>query len=185
MSSITLHLGLDVHKRLTPSPLPTRSKGEIRIFETITNVLQALEKVLTRIRKTHPGAQLKVAYEAGPCGFGIARRLKQLDVPCVIATPSLIPKQPGSPFKTDKRDARTIPRLPRAGDLTAVYIPEPPMRPFATCAVLAPTPLTTSAALASASKRSSCVTITATKAKPTGANLTCATCANWSFPTPL
>ena len=45
-------------------------------------------------------------------------------IPCLVAAPSLIPKQPGSPFKTDKRDARAIARLLRAGELTAVYIPE-------------------------------------------------------------
>jgi transposase len=66
-----------------------------------------------------------VAYEAGPCGFGIARRLRQLGVPCLVAAPSLIPKQPGAPFKTDQRDARSLARLLRAGELTAVYVPEP------------------------------------------------------------
>ena len=126
MSSITLYIGLDVHKdSITSAIAEPGPKGEIRIFGTITNDLHALEKALTRIRKAHPGAQLELAYEAGPCGFGIARRLQQLNVPCVVAAPSLIPKQPGSPFNTDKRDARTIARLLRAGELTGVYVPEP------------------------------------------------------------
>jgi transposase len=126
MQTITLHLGLDVHKdSITIAVADPGPKGQIRLFGTITNDLHALEKVLARIRKAHPGADLEVAYEAGPCGFGIARRLKQLGVPCLVAAPSLIPKQPGSPFKTDKRDARAIARLLRAGELTGVYIPEP------------------------------------------------------------
>ena len=126
MSSITLYLGLDVHKdSITIAIAEPGSKGEIRLFGTITNDLQALEKALTRIRKAHPNAHLEIAYEAGPCGFVIARRLKQLKVPCLVAAPSLIPKKPGSPFKTDKRDARALARLLRAGDLTAVYVPEP------------------------------------------------------------
>jgi transposase len=126
MSAITLYLGLDVHKdSITVAVADPGPKGEIRLFGTITNDLHALEKVLSRIRKAHPGAHLEVAYEAGPCGFGIVRRLQQLRVPCVVAAPSLIPKQPGSPFKTDQRDARTIARLLRAGELTAVYVPEP------------------------------------------------------------
>jgi len=126
MQTITLYLGLDVHKdSITIAIAEPGPKGEIRLFATITNDLHALEKALSRIRKAHPDAQLEVAYEAGPCGFGIARRLKQLKVPCLVAAPSLIPKQPGSPFKTDKRDARTIARLLRAGELTGVYIPEP------------------------------------------------------------
>ena len=125
MQTITLYLGLDVHKdSITIAIAQAGPKGEIRLFGTITNDLQALEKALNRIRKAHPGANLEVAYEAGPCGFGIARRLKQLKVPCLVAAPSLIPKQPGSPFKNDKRDARSIARLLRAGELTAVYVPE-------------------------------------------------------------
>ena len=100
-------------------------QSEIRLFGTITNDLHALEKALNRIRKAHPGDPLEVAYEAGPCGFGIARRLQQLQVPCLVAAPSLIPKQPGAPFKTDHRDARSLARLLRAGELTAVYVPEP------------------------------------------------------------
>jgi len=125
MQTITLYIGLDVHKdSITIAIAEPDLKGEIRLFGTITNDLQALEKALNRIRKAHPGAILEIAYEAGPCGFGIARRLKQLKVSCLVAAPSLIPKQPGAPFKTDKRDARGLARLLRAGELTAVYIPE-------------------------------------------------------------
>jgi len=119
MKAITLHLGLDVHEdSITIAIAEPGSKGEIRLFGTITSDMHALEKVLIRIRKAHPGSHLEVAYEAGPCGFVIARRFKQLKVPCLVAAPSLIPKQPGSPFKTYKRDARNLARLLRAGELT-------------------------------------------------------------------
>jgi transposase len=125
MKAITLYLGLDVHKdSITIAIAQPGSKGEIRLFGTITNDVGRLEKALERIRKAHPDAHLELAYEAGPCGFVIARRLKQLNVPCLVAAPSLIPKLPGSPFKTDKRDACAIARLLRAGELTAVYVPE-------------------------------------------------------------
>ena len=125
MNTNTLYLGLDVHKdSIVIALAEPGSKGEIRSFGTITNDMGRLEHALGRIRKAHPGAHLEVAYEAGPCGFGIARRLKQLKVSCLVAAPSLIPKQPGAPFKTDKRDARGLARLLRAGELTAVYIPE-------------------------------------------------------------
>jgi transposase len=126
MKTIPLYLGLDVHKdSITIAIAEEGPQREVRLFGTITNDLHALEKAMSRIRKAHDGAPLQVAYEAGPCGFGIARRLRQLAVPCLVAAPSLIPKQPGAPFKTDQRDARTIARLLRAGELTAVYIPEP------------------------------------------------------------
>ena len=126
MKAITLYIGLDVHKdSIVIAIAEPNRKGEIRIFGTITNDVQALEKALHRIRKAHPDAILEIAYEAGPCGFVIARRLKQLKISCLVAAPSLIPKKPGSPFKTDKRDACSIARLLRAGDLTGVYVPEP------------------------------------------------------------
>ena len=126
MPKITLYIGLDVHKdSITIAVAEPGPKGEIRTFGTIANSVQALERTLIRFRQAHPDAQFEVAYEAGPCGFVIARRLKQLRIPCLVAAPSLIPKQPGSPFKTDKRDARSIARLLRAGELTAVYVPEP------------------------------------------------------------
>src|SRR5512136_1177669 len=126
MKPIELYLGLDVHKDSTTIAIAEPGpKGEIRLFGTVSSDIDRLEKALRRIAKAHPNAQLEVAYEAGPCGFVIARRLKQLKIPCLVAAPSLIPKQPGSPFKTDKRDARAIARLLRAGELTAVYVPEP------------------------------------------------------------
>ena len=126
MKAITLYIGLDVHKdSITIAIAQDGRQGEIRLYGTITNDLHALEKVLAKIRKAHPQCRLDVCYEAGPCGFGIARRLQQLKVPCLVAAPSLIGKKPGAPFKNDKRDARELARLHRAGDLTAVYIPEP------------------------------------------------------------
>jgi transposase len=72
MKAITLHLGLDVHKDSIAIAEPG-SKGEIRLFGTITNDIDRLEKALSRIRKAHPGSHLEVAYEAGPCDFVIAR----------------------------------------------------------------------------------------------------------------
>jgi len=97
----------------------------VRIHSTISNDLHALEKLFARLRKAHPGAKLETCYEAGPCGFGIARRFAQLGVPCQVVAPSLIPKRSGDRVKTDKRDAVKLARLHRAGELTPVYIPEP------------------------------------------------------------
>src|SRR5688572_18321397 len=88
-------------------------------------ILHALEKWIARLRKAHgPEVVLRVCYEAGPCGFGIARRLKQLGVDCVVVAPSMTPTRSGDRIKTDKRDARKLARLLRSGELTAVYIPE-------------------------------------------------------------
>jgi transposase len=101
-------------------------KGEVRDTGAISNDLHALEKFIARLRKAH-GADvvIRACYEAGPCGFGIARRFKQLGIDCMVVAPSMTPTRSGDRIKTDKRDARKLARLLRAGELTAVYIPEP------------------------------------------------------------
>ena len=120
-----LYLGLDVHKDSIVIALAASGRnGEVRLYGTLSNDLHALEKALRKIRQAHDGARLEVCYEAGPCGFGIARRLAQLKVACTVVAPSMIPKRSGERVKTDKRDARKLARLLRAGELTAVYIPE-------------------------------------------------------------
>ena len=98
--------------------------GEARLYGTIANDLHALEKVFTKLRKAHPGAELRVCYEAGPTGFVIARRLAQLKIHCTVVAPSLIPTRSGERIKTDRRDALKLARLHRAGELTAVNVPD-------------------------------------------------------------
>ena len=79
---------------------------------------------MRRIRKAHPGAELRVCYEAGPTGFVIARRFAQLGIDCKVVAPSLIPNRSGDRVKTDPRDAGKLARLHRAGELTGVHVPD-------------------------------------------------------------
>src|SRR3989304_1102999 len=69
------------------------------------------------------GVQLKVCYEAGPTGYALYWQLTQLDVPCEVVAPTLIPKKAGDRVKTDRRDAEKLARSYRSGDLTAVWVP--------------------------------------------------------------
>ena len=104
-------------------------KGKCAQSGVISNDLHAVEKWLVRLGKAYgKETLLRACYEAGPCGFGLARRLRQLGVECEVVAPSLTPKRSGERVKTDRRDARKLARLLRAGELTPVYIPEPPTK---------------------------------------------------------
>src|SRR5881227_4111123 len=66
---------------------------------------------------------VRVAYEAGPTGYGLARELSRRGVECVVAAPSKIPRASGDRVKTDRRDAEHLVRLLFAGKLHAVRVP--------------------------------------------------------------
>ena len=59
-----------------------------------------------------------------PCGYTICRQLRELKQDCLVVAPSLIPKKPGERVKTDRRDALSLARLHRAGELSPVWIPD-------------------------------------------------------------
>jgi transposase len=68
--------------------------------------------------------RLTFCYEAGPTGYELYWQLKSVGHECVVVAPSLIPKKPGDRVKTDRRDAVSLAKLLRAGELTAVWVPD-------------------------------------------------------------
>jgi transposase len=68
---------------------------------------------------------VRVAYEAGPTGYELARACAAAGIACTVAAPSKIPRAPADRVKTDRRDAERLARLLRLGELVAVRVPEP------------------------------------------------------------
>src|SRR5437879_6003732 len=67
---------------------------------------------------------IKPVPPAGPTGYGLYRLIRKLGHDCIVAAPSLIPKKPGDRVKTNRRDAVGLAKLSRAGELTAVWVPD-------------------------------------------------------------
>ena len=82
----------------------------------------AVRRMAKRILREAKG-KVRVCYEAGPCGYALQRTLVKLGLECVVIAPSLIPVKPGDHIKTDRRDARKLVELFRAGLLTKVHAP--------------------------------------------------------------
>jgi len=99
-----------------------RRGGEVRNHGAVENRADLLIKLVERLSRR--GQHLHFCYEAGPCGYGLHRLLSGLGHDCTVVAPSLIPKKPGDRVKTNRRDATMLARLHRAGELTAVWVPD-------------------------------------------------------------
>jgi transposase len=115
------HLGFDVdsEKILVGVAEP---EGEVRSLGAIPNTGEAVRRL---VKKLGPASRLRVCYEAGPHGYGLYWQLTKLGVHCDVVAPTLVPVKAGDRVKTNRRDAEKLARCYRAGDLTAVWVPDP------------------------------------------------------------
>lgn len=113
-------LGLDVHAN-TISVAIAEPNGEVRSLGTIRNTLGEIRRLVKRLE---PVSSLRACYEAGPTGYTLYWQLTELKVHCEVIAPSLIPVKASDRVKTDRRDALKLARCHRAGDLTAVWVPD-------------------------------------------------------------
>ena len=120
-----LFIGFDVHTDSIAVSLAPSDSVEVRRYGIIGGTHDDVLKLLTKLQAAHPGTELRCGYEAGPHGFSLARCLHRHGYHCVLFAPSKIPRQPGDRIKTNRRDADQLARLHRAGELTAIYIPDP------------------------------------------------------------
>jgi len=112
-------VGLDVHATKIVAAVLDAETGQLQTFSMTGETAKAVKFCAALPRP------VRVAYEAGPTGYGLARELARRRVECVVAAPSKIPRASGDRVKTDRRDAEHLVRLLLAGKLHAVRVPGP------------------------------------------------------------
>ena len=118
-----MFIGLDVHKAtISVAVAKGAREGEVRHWGAIPHQADQIRKLSEKL--SADGLRLHFCYEAGPCGYGLHRQLVGLGHDCIVVAPSLIPVKAGDRVKTDRRDAVMLAKLHRAGELTAVWVPD-------------------------------------------------------------
>lgn len=112
-------VGVDLHARSAVAGVIEAATGELRVQA----VPPRAAELVAWLRKLP--APVRVAYEAGPTGYGLARACQEAGIACLVAAPSLIPRAAGERRKNDRRDAERLARLLRLGELVPVSVPAP------------------------------------------------------------
>jgi transposase len=116
-------VALDVAKTKHAVAIADGGRGsEVRFLGEVANTPAAVERLIRKLAGRY--GKLHICYEAGPTGYGLYRQIQALGHACLVVAPALIPKRPGERVKTNRRDAVTLARLHRAGELTGVWVPD-------------------------------------------------------------
>ena len=87
MNKTIKNIGLDVHKNSISIGIAADGRnGEVRYYGKIENDMNQLDKVIRKL--ISKGAELRIVYKAGPCGYGIYRYLINNNIDCVVVAPS-------------------------------------------------------------------------------------------------
>jgi transposase len=123
VKQITTYVGIDAHKKdlfiamlVGTQPVP--------VTWTVANEPNAVRRLVRKLEREAPGT-VRACYEAGPCGYALQRQMTTPRVSCQVIAPALVPRKPGERVKTNRRDARKLGELLRAGLLTEVRPPTP------------------------------------------------------------
>ncbi len=112
---------MDVHKdKIVVAGMPEEGNHAVVREEFPGGDLTRLLKRLKDLSRTY---RMDTCYEAGPSGYGLARVLLKMEIPCRVVAPTLIPRRPGNRIKTDSFDARELALALRAGTLEFVRMP--------------------------------------------------------------
>jgi transposase len=123
VKQVTTYVGIDAHKKdlFIAMLIGTQT---VPVTWTVPNVPNAVRRLVRKLERAAPGP-VRACYEAGPCGYALQRQLTTPRVTCQVIAPALVPRKPGERVKTNRRDARKLVELLRAGLLTEVRPPTP------------------------------------------------------------
>ena len=123
MREVITYVGIDAHKKdLFVAMLIGQEKTPVTW--QLANEPHAVRRLVRKLEREAPGA-VRACYEAGPCGYALQRQMTTARVNCQVIAPALVPRKPGERVKTNRRDARKLGELLRAGLLTEVRPPTP------------------------------------------------------------
>jgi hypothetical protein len=118
-----IFIGLDTSKlKISVVVANGERNGEVRFFGDISSEPASVASMVNKLSKR--AAKLHFCYEAGPTCYGLYRQIIELGHECVVVAPSLVPKRAGDRVKTNRRDAVSLARLHRAGELIPVWVPD-------------------------------------------------------------
>ena len=110
-NSYDKYVGMDVHKNSISVAVAAAGRGEARFYGKIDNRPEAIRRLISALAPS--GQRLHYCYEAGPCGYGICRQIRDTEHDCDLVAPSMTPRKSGDRVKTDRRDGLTLARLDR------------------------------------------------------------------------
>jgi transposase len=117
-------VGLDAHKKAIAVAMLLPGE-RVPIAWEVPNEPAAVRRMVRKVEREAPG-EVRFCYEAGSVGYALQRQIVEAGSgSCMVVAPALIPRKPGERIKTDRRDARKLAELFRAGLLTEVQPPTP------------------------------------------------------------
>jgi transposase len=116
-------VGIDTSKSKNAVAIAEAGRnGEVRYLGELASTEAATRKLVAKLAGKY--SKLTFCYEAGPTGYGLCRLIGSLGHTCEVVAPSLVPRKAGGRIKTNRRDAESLAKLLRAGELTAVWVPD-------------------------------------------------------------
>lgn len=116
-----IYVGMDVHKETIAIAIFRDNNKNVEYERQIRNEPGQIKKFFKRLKEKKEN--IICCYEAGPTGFTLCRQLEEMEITCLVAAPSLLPRKPGDMIKTDKRDAIMLAKVLRNNEIVSVWVP--------------------------------------------------------------